>query len=173
MTQSIYYQVSKEIYGLLVDCLKDEQGVHAETAVAAISAVCGEELLRASHVDLSRFPQGGIVLVDEVNDSGPRLLGHLEQLLNNLQVVHTDDWSVRIPPEHAPRRDPLKMAQNLRPQMQGLFTKHGLKESEAAYAACTALALLIRDCASVLPPAVSVVIASNVLVRATRSVPLA
>lgn len=173
MTNDINYDVSKEIYSRTLTCLKDENGVHAETAVAAISAVCGEELLRACHIDLNSFPQGGFVLADKVNDSGPRLLGHLEQLLKELLVEPTDNWSDRIPPEHAPLRDPLRMAQVLRPHMQDIFERYGLDEEKAAYAACTALALLIRDCQGVLPANVATVIASNVIVRAAKSVPLA
>ena len=172
MAETINFEASKEIYNSALHVLKDDRGVHAETAVAAISAVCGEELLRACHVDLTQYPQGGIVLVDQVNDSGPRLLGYLEQLLDELLVEHAEDWSGKIPPDHVPHRDPLKLAQDLRPKMQNLFGKHGLSEDQAAQAACMALALLIRDCQNVLPPAVSVVIASNVIVRAAKSVPL-
>lgn len=172
MTDTVYFEAAKEIYYQALSCLKDERGVHAETAVAAISAVVGEELLRACHVDLSKFPQGGFVLVEQVNDSGPRMLGYLEQLLDSLMVEHTDDWSGRIPAEHIPQREPLKLALELRPQLQDIFAKHGFNEEQAAHAACMGLALLIRDCQRVLPAAVSVVIASNVLLRAAKSVPL-
>jgi hypothetical protein len=173
MTQNIYYDVSREIYKLVLDCCRDERGVHAETAVAAVSAVCGEELLRACPVDLSTYPQGGFVLTEQVNDSGPRMLGRLEELLNDLAVPHADNWSAKIPVEHAPHRDPLRLAHELRPRMLRLIAKHGLTDEQVACAACTALALLIRDCREVLPPAVSVVIVSNTMIRASKSVPLA
>jgi hypothetical protein len=172
MVETVYFEASKAIYSAALNCLQDERGVHAETAVAAVSAICGEELLRACHVDLTQFPQGGIVLVDQVNDSGPRMLGYLEQLLDDLAVEHSDDWSKKIPSEHHPQRDPLKLAHELRPHLQSLFSKHGLNEEQAAYATCMALAYLIRDCQNVLPAAVSVTIAYNVLVRAAKSVPL-
>lgn len=171
VTEVLHQEAAKEIYGTSLSCLKDSRGVHAETAVAALSAVCGEALLKASNVDLSQFPQGGIVLVDQVNDSGPRLLAYLEEILNELDVK-AEEWSGRIPIEHQPQRDPLKLAQELRPHMQPLFDKHTLDAAEAAKAACLALAILIRDTSAVLPPDVSVLIASNTIVRASKSVPL-
>ncbi len=172
MTEKAYYDAAKEIYGSVLTRLQDARGVHAETAVAAFSAVAGEWLLRACHIDLSPYPQGGIVLVDQINDSGPRLLGYLEQLLDDLMVEHADDWSGKIPPDHQPLRDPLKLAHELRPVVQELSSKLGLSEDQSAYATCTALAFLIRDSQKVLEPAVSVIIASNIIVRAAKSVPL-
>ncbi len=172
MTDTANYDAAKEIYGSLLTRLQDEKGVHVETAIAALSAVAGEWLLRACHIDLSPYPQGGIVLADQINDSGPRLLGYLEQTLDELLVEHADDWSGKIPADHQPMRDPLKLAHELRPFAQEISGKYGLAESQSAYATCMALAFLIRDSQKVLEPAVSVVIASNVIVRASKSVPL-
>lgn len=168
-----YFQAARDIYQMLLYGLKDEQGVHAESAVAALSAVCGEELLRACHVDLSQFPPGGFVIVDQINDSGPRLLGYLEELLAQLGVDHGDNWSGKVPPEYQPLKEPLQLAAILRPQMQNLLEKHKLNETQAAHAACMALAILIRDCSPVLPARISVLIAANTIMRAAKSVPVA
>lgn len=170
-TEILHQEAAKDIYSSCLHLLKDENGVHAETAISAISAICGEALLRASHVDLSQFPQGGIVLVDQINDSGPRLLAYLEELLNEMEL-RVEEWQGKIPTDHQPLKDPPKLAQELRPHMTALFEKHKLDDKQAAHAACVALALLIRDCKTVLEPAISVIIASSTVSRMSRSVPL-
>ena len=172
VTEEVLHQeAAREIYGSCLLALRDERGVHAETAIAALAAVCGEALLRASNVDLSQFPQGGIVLVDQVNDSGPRTLAYLEELLTELDI-RVEEWQGKIPLEHQPIKDPARLAQELRPLMQSLYEKFQLDEKQAAQAVCLALALLIRDCRTVLEPEISVIIASNTVSRMSRSVPL-
>jgi len=165
------FEIVKEIYKSCIICFKDERGVHTETLVAGLSATCGELLLKECNVDLSQFPQGGFVLVDQVNDSGPRLLGYLEELLTQLKI-DGGDWSAKIPAGHQPLRDPLVLASEFRPTTKELLIRFRLKRSQLAHAACMALALIIRDSRYVVPPAVSVSIASAVLMRAARSVPL-
>jgi len=103
---------------------------------------------------------------------GPNMLGHLQILLDELLVDHSGDWTAKVPEEHLPLRDPLKLAHELRPVMQELFAKYKLDAEQAAKASCMALALIIRDCQAVLPPSVSVLIASNALVLATKSAPV-
>ncbi len=172
MTELLHPEAATDIYNSTLQLLKDGRGVHAETAVAAFAALCGEGLLRACSIDLSQFPQGGFVLVDEISDSGPRLLGYLELVLNDFKISHADDWNAKIPPQNQPKKDPLMLAQDLRPAVSELYRKHRLDYSQSAQATCTALAYLIRDCSQALSPQISVLIANHVLLRAAKSVPL-
>lgn len=172
MTESIYYDAAKEIYGAAVGKLTDTRGVHAESAVAALSAVCGECLLRSCNMDLSEYPPGGIVIANKlVTDTAPRLLGYLEQVLNEFKIA-ADDWAGKVPRDHQTYRDPLKLAAELRPQICEIQKKNGFDDSQSAHAACMALALVIRDSKDTLKPDISILIASNVMLRAAKSVPL-
>lgn len=171
VTELQHKEVAREVYAVVLDHLKDSRGIHAESAVAALSAICGESILRSCNVDLSKFPQGGIILVDEVNDSTPRILAYLEQVLGELGIK-AEIWTGKIPPDHQPVRDPLKLAQELRPKIATVFANHKLDDAKAAKAACLALAIMIRDVRDVLPTDVSIIIASNYIARISKSVPI-
>lgn len=167
-----YFQVIREIYKLSASQLEDMQGIHVETLVGALSAVCGELLLRACKIDFSKFPPGGVILSDQLADSAPRLLGYLEQLLGQMEIDPGEDWSGLIPVGHQPSQEPLTLAKMLRADFNRLQKKYKMDESTAAHAACMAMAIVIRDTRQIVPPKASVAVACNYLMRAAKSVPL-
>jgi hypothetical protein len=69
-TQSIE-QFYNSVYDLLLECLRDEDGVHAETIISCIGGLIGEELLRAGtsiNFDTQETTPGTRFIANTVND---------------------------------------------------------------------------------------------------------
>lgn len=160
---------AREIYLATIEHIKDEQGVHAETAVAAISAVCAVAFLQAYCAEQANTSQGSAI--DKINQAVLSILAHFRRLLDDRGVEHSKVWSAEIPARHAPKHDPFKLAQELKAHLLKHFNDLSLTDEQVAQAACLALANLICDCQEVLPASVSVLIVNSVIVHASKSVP--
>jgi len=174
LNQDIESAAAEEIYQAVANYLPDTPDNRPETAVAGLAAVAGEQLLRAGmrQVDWSGLAPGTVVLCQEVDVSGPKLLAFLKQLLTALGVQHTGRWERDIPAENLPQGDPLLMAAALRPTVEKIFQGHGIELDRSAAVTARALALLIRDCRGSLEPEVAGSIAVQAMVRASKTVPL-
>jgi hypothetical protein len=61
---------------VVIDALKTDKGVHAETAVAAMARMAGTFLFRSFAFPPSDITPGQAVLSDMANDQGPRAKAH-------------------------------------------------------------------------------------------------
>lgn len=178
---SISQDLSPKIASLVVETLRGERGVHAETAIASSAALVGEFVLRAHIANLSDLPPGTPILSDEVNktlfdrDDGNLTLSDI--FYNALFAlgldVSTESWAQEIPEDHKMMFDPLEVAARVRAPLEDMFAQAGVFEMlERSYAAAAATALLVAQTRKVLDPAVGKALALDGIMRGAKTVPL-
>lgn len=93
------YRAADEFVAQIISHLKNEKGVHIETAIAAAGSMAGFLLLRATGVDLRSLTPGTAVFTDRVNETGPELLGFMSEVSMREGIRANTGWSETIP-EH-------------------------------------------------------------------------
>ena len=94
-------QASAELINLIIEGLRNENGMHLPTAIAAPSTLAGLALLRATGVDLSTMTPGTPVLVDAVNNGGTDLVGFMSMMSQMIGIDPDSGWNDPVPPEYA------------------------------------------------------------------------
>ena len=170
----------EQLATLIVHALRNERGVHAETAIAASAVLVGECVLRAHIANLSDLPPKSALLSDDVNRTlfeGDHQLTISDVFINALFAqgidVSTQSWAETIPEEHQLIMDPLAVIAHIRPQLEDVFTQAGAHEMlERAYAAASATALLVAQTRKVLDPSIGKALALESILRGAKTVPL-
>jgi hypothetical protein len=152
-----------------VDALKSEQGVHAETAIAAAARMAGTFLLRSFGFRLDGVEPGNVVLSEEANREGPRLVHVLGSFLAQLGIAR--DRGKLDEPSDPPRRGFLETQRELEPRFAEVRDGFGLSLPEAAESAAVACALLIQRTARVLDPSVAFGIAVYGFIEGSKTAP--
>ena len=65
---------AQEFANTVVAELRTDKGVHAETAVASVARMAGTFLFRSFGFQLPDVEPGGVVLSEQANEAGPRLI---------------------------------------------------------------------------------------------------
>jgi hypothetical protein len=165
-------QAAQQFFECIFAKLRDEQGVHAETAVSAAARMAGTFLLRDCGLPIERLEPGAPVLSDAVNAQGPLLVEILGLALQGLQVP-IDPARAAAAAERAakPRLTVLQMQALLEPGMTGIKDAHRLTYGVAARSAALATASFVKACASVLEPDAAFGIATYGFVEGAKTVP--
>ncbi len=90
-------RASAELITIIINKLRNEQGMHLPTVIAAPSVLAGLALLRATDADLSGMPPGMPVLVDEVNDGGTNLVAFMSMLSGMMGLDPDSGWNDEVP----------------------------------------------------------------------------
>ena len=88
--QSITQQqidAAQEFANTVVSELRTDKGVHAETAVASVARMAGTFLFRSFGFQLPDVEPGGVVLSEQANEAGPRLIQVLAGALAEIGVA--------------------------------------------------------------------------------------
>jgi len=152
-----------------IDALRNEQGVHAETAVAATARMAGTFLFRSFGFDLPSARPGQPVLSDRANERGPELIQILGSTLNQIGAA---PWEQSQQNAGQPQQSFLETQPLLEPQYNIIKDRFGLSLTEASHAAAVAAALLIHQCSEVLDPKAAYQIAAFGFVEGSKTVPL-
>ena len=163
----------EEFHQATLELLKTEDGIHAETAVAAAARMAGTFLFRSFGFDVKGIPPGTPALSDKANDHGPLLVDVLGATLERIGV-RLDGHRIQRPLNdegHQPLLTFLDSQQKLEPRYAIIRHRWGLSLEDAAAAAATTAALLIRDTAHVLDPHIAFGIAAFGFVEGAKTVP--
>ena len=173
--------LSLRIASVIVDSLRSERGVHAETAIASAGVLAGEFVLRAHIANLSDLPTGTPIFNDDVNrtlfDGEDGVLTVSDVFYNALFSqgidVSSKSWAETIPEAHQIILDPLQVAARVRLTLEQVFEEAAVFEMlERAYAATAATALLVAQTRKVLDPAIGKALALDAILRGAKTVPL-
>lgn len=156
-----------------LELLETDDGLHAETAVAGAARMAGTFLFRSFGFDVKGLPAGTPVLSDKANEDGPALVEVLGMTLERVGV-HLDGERVQAAlndDQHSPQLTFLETQQKLEPRYALIRERWSLSLQDAAAAAATAAALVIRHTAHVLDPHLAFGIAAFGLVEGAKTVP--
>lgn len=82
--QQAILQAADEYLLIILNKLKNEKGVHADTAIAAASRMAGTFLLRSFNLTIGDIKPGTAVLSDVANEKGPFLISLLGSTLSQI-----------------------------------------------------------------------------------------
>lgn len=154
--------------------LTGEQGIHAETVIAAAARLAGTLLLRDLVPSVDQMEPGTAVLSDAADQQGPQLLELVFATLR--QLGHADlDASTLGGHEETTALSRLSLAQTqslFSPWCEKIAEVTDLSRREMAAAAAVTTAMLIHDCREVLNIHAGCAIAVYGIVEAIKTVPL-
>lgn len=150
-----------------------DQGIHAETIIAASSRMAGTMLLHAVAPEVRDLEPGSGVLSDPVERQGPALMQTTLATLR--QLGHDEIDEQRVGGEAASTAmSRLSLAETqeiLEPWYRKIAEVSGLSLRDIAASAAMTTALLIHDCRAVLEIHAACAIALHGLVESTKTVP--
>jgi hypothetical protein len=163
-------KAADELYDAIRTALQDERGVHLETALTAAGYLAGAALLRDAGVDLDKLTPGSYVIVDGVNEEGPKLLELTFDMIHQAGVANAPPVDP-VPPDHAPRRDYAGLMQTLQPIFFEIVERHRLPEGAHPYVAARAAAQMILAGQNHLDPRISKAVLTQAMVQGAKTVP--
>src|SRR5262245_46017332 len=129
-------RASAEFTQTVISRLTSGRGVHAETAISALSRMAGTFVLRSSGLRLSDFTPGTSILSDVIDEQGQRVLRTVEETLAALNVVLDQQMiDYNLPEENVPQIDLAEVQSLLDESFRGIADKYHLTDEEGAHAA--------------------------------------
>ncbi|MEO8195524.1 MAG: hypothetical protein ABI689_02255 [Thermoanaerobaculia bacterium] len=163
---------AEEFADATLDELETAEGVHPETAVAAVAGMAGSFLLRSFGFELEALAPGTVVLSDEANLQGTRLIQILGGVLAHGGVELDREILSRGPdPDRQPRLDFFARQAALEAAFVAVGARQKLALREAAEAAAAATGFLIQQFAEELDPSVAFGIAVYGFIEGAKTVP--
>ena len=155
-----------------LDQFETAEGIRPETAVVAAARMAGSFLLRSFGFELGHLAPGTVVLSDEANEHGRRLLEILGGALVHGGVALDREKLAQGPdPERQPHLDFLASQTALEEAFEAVRARKKLSLREAAEAAAAATAFLSQQCAEVLDPNLAFALAVEGFIEGAKTVP--
>ena len=165
-------QAAQEFANITIDTLTDEKGVHAETAIAGVARMAGTFLFRSFDLKIEGIKPGQVVLSENANEQGPRLIQILSAVLTQVGIELKNELLSESPnSENQPALTFLDTQELLEPRYQEKRSDFGLSLHEAAESAAIAAALLIHHFSKVIDPNIAVGIAVYGFVEGSKTAP--
>lgn len=165
-------EVGKAIRLQLVELLTTEEGVHAETIVAAAGRLAGSLLFRTFNLPFEGYKPGATVLTDIANTKGPELLDTFGEATEQLEIsLSAQSLAEPIPEEHQPLSTVIDQLESLTIPVAEIGVRYGMSLEETAHSCAIAAALLVRDVSDVLDSKIAARIVVYGLVEGTKTVP--
>ncbi|MBK9580185.1 MAG: hypothetical protein IPK50_14480 [Fibrobacterota bacterium] len=151
--------------------LNVDQSIHAETLIASLARMSGSLMYRTFGFNSSIHP-GTVVLSDEANTHGPKLMGVVFNTLEHLgdHVSQAELDSQYMSDKHS-QLTFLESVDRLAPSFLEYCQENSLPLYDAAMAAAVATALCIHDCQQVLSANKGASIATYGLIEGTKTAP--
>ena len=163
---------AQQFVDLALEALKDERGVHAETAVAGIARMAGTFLFRSFAFPLPSLQPGQAELSDVANEQGPKLMQILGGVLAHIGgELDASRLGVNRDPAHQPQLDFLSTQKRLEPPFSKTMQAFHLSCVQAAESAAMATAFLIKRCVPLLDPNIAFNIALYGFVEGSKTAP--
>ncbi len=167
------------VVAVILGALKNDHGIHAETAIATAAALTGECVLRASGIELGQYEPGAIITSNTVNQILFEADGQLtvsdffmHALFSQGIDVREESWPKSIPDEHQVMMDPLEVIATIRPQIEKLFMQNRIERLERAYLGAQATAYLVSQTRRVIDPNIGKALALEAMLRGAKYVPV-
>ena len=167
-----------ETAGLLNQTLRKlivtENGIHAETIIAASARMTGTLLLRHVAPEVADLQPGGNLVCEAANRQGPALMRTMFATLQQLGHADLDENSLqdRQDSTASSRLSLAETQERLDPWFHSIARVRQQPLDEVAVAGAIATGMLIHDCQSVLDIHAACSIAIYGLIEATRTVPV-
>ncbi|MFN8653757.1 MAG: hypothetical protein U0133_17760 [Gemmatimonadales bacterium] len=165
-------RAAPEIVDAVIAALQTEQGVHVETAVAALGRLAGSSLFRTFGLPIEGMEPGSPVFSDLADEHGPALVEVLGAGLNSLGV-RSD-----APPAEGANTEPaephlsfVESQRLLAGPVRAIGDRHALDDDGLARACALATALLIQRAGAILAPQAAYQVAVYGFVEGTKTVP--
>lgn len=155
-----------------VAALKNDQGIHPGTVIAATARMAGTYLFRSFRLNLPGVQPGQAVLSEEANTHGPALIETTARLLGLIGIVLDASRAGNpVDPKEQPTLGFLETQRRLEPAYAPIRARYGFSDEQAAYAVAAAVALLIRHCAIGLDPHPAFSIAALGVIEGLKTAP--
>lgn len=165
-------EIGKKLYLVVTAAATDENGVHAETAIASASHMAGMFLLLSFNFNLEEMKVGQVVLSENANERGPELLQILSRVLSATNVkINTDDLGKDIPEDNKPHLSVLESEKRLSVLFTEVANELSADNETMARAAAIAAGMLITDTQAVLDSTLGFSIAAYGFIEGAKTVP--
>jgi len=144
----------------------------AEMVIGATARMAGSFLFRSLGLPLTGVQAGSVVLSEQANQQGPRLIQILATVLQNIGVKL--DSSKLSAAQGAPRgleESFLETQKVLETRFVAIRERHGLSDGEAADSVAVAAAILIKRCSNSLDPHVGFALAVYAFIEGSKTAP--
>lgn len=146
----------------------------AETVIGSVARMAGSFLFRSFRLPLTGIQPGSVVLSEQANQQGPRLIQLLGSVLQGVGVkLDQSKLSAAQATVRGLKESFLETRTALEAEFSAIRDKHGLSDSEAADAAAVATAVLIKNCSSLLDPHVAFSLAVYGFIEGSKTAPAA
>jgi len=158
----------------IVRLLRNQKGVHAETAIAAAARLGGTFLFRSFGLPTAGIEPGAPVLSDRANEEGPGLMQTFAYGLAaeglDPRALQTNDLDV--PEQNRPLLTVVQTQEKLEVEVRAIAAAAKLDPSQAAHACALAAARLVKMTVQVLDPRVGFAVAAYGFVEGTKTMPM-
>ena len=125
----------------------------AETVIGSVARMAGSFLFRSLGLPLTGVQPGSVVLSEQANQQGPRLIQILGTVLQNIGVkLESSRLSANQRTARGLKESFVETQGILEAQFVAIRDKYDLSDGEAADSAAVATAMLIKNCANLLDP---------------------
>lgn len=151
----------------------DQDGTFpAEIVIGSVARMAGSFLFRSFGLALSGIQPGSVVLSEQANEQGPRLIQILGGVLENLGVkLDPSRLSASQRTTRGQKEPFLETQKLLETRFTAIRQKHGLSDGEAADSVAVATAVLIKNCASLLDAHVGFGLAVYGFIEGSKTAP--
>lgn len=144
----------------------------AEAVIGSVARMAGGFLFRSFGFPLTGVKPGSVVLSEQANQEGPRLIQILAGVLHGLGVKLDRSKLAASQGTAKGQKEPFLHTQELLgTRFAAIRDKYGLSDSEAADAAAAAAAGLIKNCSTLLDPHVGFGLAVYGFIEGSKTAP--
>ena len=166
-------QAVDDFVRIVLGRLKNDGGVHAETAVSAAASMAGTYLIRSFALPIGELEAGRPFPSAQAEEHGPALVASIVAKLAALELqIDTAGLPTEVPEDHLPQLSLMQIQLMFGVPYRKAIRGHALSEREAAFASAIAAARIIKDCAPVLSPSLALTIAIKSCTQGTTTVPI-
>ena len=157
----------------IVRLLRNERGVHAETAIAAAARLGGTFLFRSFRFPPKDIQPGAPVFSDLANEQGPALVQTFAYGLaaEGLDPQALQTATLEVPERNQPLLGVVATQEKLEAELRAIAAAQRLAEPEAAHACALAAARLVKMTVQVLDPRVAFAVAAYGFVEGSKTMP--
>lgn len=146
----------------------------AETVIGSVARMAGSFLFRSLELPLTGIQPGAVVLSEQANQQGPRLIQVLSAVLQSVGVkLDQSKLSASQAAAKGPKESFLQTQGVLETQFVAIRDKYDLSDGEAAESAAVATAVLIKNCSQLLDPHVGFGLAVYGFIEGSKTAPAA
>lgn len=144
----------------------------AETVIGSAARMAGSFLFRSLGLPMTGIQPGSVVLSDQANQQGPRLIQILGTVLQNIGVKLEPSQLSANPRTKGGLKEPFIETQGiLEAQFVAIRDKYELSDGEAADSVAVATAVLIKNCSNLLEPHIGFGLAVYGFIEGAKTAP--